>query len=177
MKPASESKSGARRILACTAVALIAAAPAAWAQNSQRSDEGTGAPILSPPDTSAQGMGGTMSNGNTAAPPPATRMQEPRGTRSQAKPQMRQKPGGPSGAGTGGSGGTGGMSGAAGGGSAGMGGTGEGTGSGSGSAGMGGVGGAQGGTGAGAGAGRSSGATGSGGGGAGGTGSAGSSGY
>ncbi|WP_175687072.1 hypothetical protein [Burkholderia anthina] len=41
MKPASESKSAVRRILACTAVALVAAAPAAWARNAQRSDEGT----------------------------------------------------------------------------------------------------------------------------------------
>ena len=103
MKPASESKAAARRIAACAAVALIAAAPAAWAQNSQRPGEGTGAPILSPPDdTSAQGTGG-MSNGNTAAPPSATRMQ---GTRSHVRPQVRTKPGGPSGAGTGGSGST-----------------------------------------------------------------------
>ena len=71
MKPVFESKFAARRILACAAVALVAAAPAAWAQNSQRSDEGTGAPILSPPDTSAQSAGGSMSNGNKAAPPPA----------------------------------------------------------------------------------------------------------
>ncbi|KWF81021.1 hypothetical protein WL93_02335 [Burkholderia diffusa] len=162
MKPVFESKSAAHRILACAAVALVAAAPAAWAQNSQRSDEGTGAPILSPPDTSAQGTGGSMSNGNTAAPPPATRMQEPRATRSHGRPHVRTKPGGPSGPGTGGSGSTGGANG---GGSAG------------GSAGMGGVGAGEGGTGAGAGSGRSPGATGSGGGGAGGTGSAGSSGY
>jgi len=103
MKPAFESKSAARRILACAAVALVVAAPAAWAQNSQRPDEGTGAPILSPPDSSAQGTGG-MSNGSTAAPPPATRMQEPRGTGVQGRPPVRTKPGGPSGAGTGGSG-------------------------------------------------------------------------
>ncbi|EDT38191.1 hypothetical protein [Burkholderia ambifaria] len=122
MKPASESKAAARRIAACAAVALLGAAPAAWAQNSQRPGEGTGAPILAPADdTSAQGTGG-MSNGNTAAPPPATRMQEPRGTRSHVRPQVRTKPGGPSGAGTGGSGSTGG--GGAGGGSAGTGGTG-----------------------------------------------------
>ncbi|MGY6236296.1 hypothetical protein ACW910_02000 [Burkholderia ambifaria] len=129
MKPASESKAAARRIAACAAVALIAAAPAAWAQNSQRPGEGTGAPILSPPDdTSAQGTGG-MSNGNTAAPPPATRMQEPRGTRSHVRPQVRTKPGGPSGPGTGGSGSTGGggaAGGSAGGGGAGAGGGGAG---------------------------------------------------
>ncbi|HKT67359.1 MAG TPA: hypothetical protein VJR91_27625, partial [Burkholderia sp.] len=94
MKPAFESKPAARRIFACAAVALVAAAPAAWAQNSQRPDEGTGAPILSPPDTSAQGSGG-MSNGNTAAPTPATRMQEPRGT-AHGRPHVRTKPGGPS---------------------------------------------------------------------------------
>jgi hypothetical protein len=126
MKPASESKAAARRIAACAAVALIAAAPAAWAQNSQRPGEGTGAPILSPPDdTSAQGTGG-MTNGNTAAPPPATRMQGPRGTRSHVRPQVRTKPGGPSGAGTGGSGSTGGgaAGGSAGGGGAGGGGAG-----------------------------------------------------
>ncbi|HDR8954005.1 hypothetical protein [Burkholderia vietnamiensis] len=150
MKSASESKSAARRLVACAAVALVAAAPAAWAQNSQRADHGTGAPILSPPDTSAQDSGSGMSNGNTAAPPPATRMNDARGKRSHARPHVRTKPGGPSAAGNGGSGG---------------------------SAGMGGVGAGQAGTGAGAGAGRSSGATGSGGGGAGGTGSAGSSGY
>ncbi|HDR8971741.1 hypothetical protein [Burkholderia vietnamiensis] len=150
MKSASESKSAARRLVACAAVALVAAAPAAWAQNSQRADHGTGAPILSPPDTSAQDGGSGMSNGNTAAPPPATRMNDARGKRSHARPHVRTKPGGPSAAGNGGSGG---------------------------SAGMGGVGAGQAGTGAGAGAGRSSGATGSGGGGAGGTGSAGSSGY
>ncbi|QMI48744.1 hypothetical protein [Burkholderia sp. MBR-1] len=150
MKSASESKSAARRLVACAAVALVAAAPAAWAQNSQRADHGTGAPILSPPDTSAQDGGSGMSNGNTAAPPPATRMNDARGKRSHARPHVRTKPGGPSAAGKGGSGG---------------------------SAGMGGVGAGQAGTGAGAGAGRSSGATGSGGGGAGGTGSAGSSGY
>ncbi|RQR34294.1 hypothetical protein [Burkholderia sp. Bp9142] len=119
MKAASESKSVARRILACAAVALVAAAPAAWAQNSQRPDEGTGAPILSPPDTSAQGTGG-LSNGNAAAPPPATRMREPRGPR----PPVRTKPGGPTGAGAGGSGsagsaGNGGMGGAGGTGSSG----------------------------------------------------------
>ncbi|WP_174904989.1 hypothetical protein, partial [Burkholderia latens] len=108
MKPASESKFAAHRIVACAAVALVAAAPAAWAQNSQRPGEGTGAPILSPPDTSAQGTGSGMTNGNTAAPPPATRMQEPRGTRSHARPHVRTKPGGPNGAGTGGSGSTGG---------------------------------------------------------------------
>ncbi|MDN7666111.1 hypothetical protein [Burkholderia vietnamiensis] len=151
MKSASESKSAARRLVACAAVALVAAAPAAWAQNSQRADHGTGAPILSPPDTSAQDGGSGMSNGNTAAPPPATRMNDARGKRSHARPHVRTKPGGPSAAGKGGSGGS--------------------------SAGMGGVGAGQAGTGAGAGAGRSSGATGSGGGGAGGTGSAGSSGY
>ncbi|HDR9073887.1 TPA: hypothetical protein QDA97_002646 [Burkholderia vietnamiensis] len=150
MKSASESKSAARRLVACAAVALVAPAPAAWAQNSQRADHGTGAPILSPPDTSAQDSGSGMSNGNTAAPPPATRMNDARGKRSHARPHVRTKPGGPSAAGNGGSGG---------------------------SAGMGGVGAGQAGTGAGAGAGRSSGATGSGGGGAGGTGSAGSSGY
>lgn len=151
MKSASESKSAAHRLVACAAVALVAAAPAAWAQNSQRADHGTGAPILSPPDTSAQDGGSGMSNGNTAAPPPATRMNDARGKRSHARPHVRTKPGGPSAAGNGGSGGS--------------------------SAGMGGVGAGQAGTGAGAGAGRSSGATGSGGGGAGGTGSAGSSGY
>ncbi|MGR3910313.1 hypothetical protein Q3A80_25045, partial [Burkholderia sp. SR8] len=128
MKPASESKFAAHRILACAAVALIAAAPAAWAQNSQRPGEGTGAPILSPPDTSAQDTGGGMTNGNTAAPPPATRMQEPRSTRSHRHPHVKTKPGGPNGAGTGGSGSTGGGgsagSGGTGGGSAGMGGTG-----------------------------------------------------
>ncbi|KVF03721.1 hypothetical protein WJ04_21965 [Burkholderia vietnamiensis] len=136
MKSASESKSAARRLVACAAVALVAAAPAAWAQNSQRADHGTGAPILSPPDTSAQDGGSGMSNGNTAAPPPATRMNDARGKRSHARPHVRTKPGGPSAAGNGGSGG---------------------------SAGMGGVGAGQAGTGAGAGAGRSSGATGSGG--------------
>ncbi|UEP32443.1 MULTISPECIES: hypothetical protein [unclassified Burkholderia] len=105
MKPASESKAAARRIAACAAVALLGVAPAAWAQNSQRPGEGTGAPILSPPDdTSAQGTSG-MSNGNTAAP--ATRMQAPRGA-SPVHPPVRTKPGGPSGAGTGGSGSTGG---------------------------------------------------------------------
>ena len=141
MKPASESKAAARRIAACAAVALIAAAPAAWAQNSQRPGEGTGAPILSPPDdTSAQGTGG-MSNGNTAAPPPATRMQEPRGTRSHVRPQVRTKPGGPSGAGTGGSGSTGG-GGAAGGGAAGGSAGGGGAGAGGGGGGAGGTGGA-----------------------------------
>ncbi|KUY71303.1 hypothetical protein [Burkholderia sp. RF4-BP95] len=127
MKSVFESKSAVRRILACAAVALVAAAPAAWAQNSQRSDEGTGAPILSPPDTSAQGAGDSMSNGNTAAPPPATRMQEPRAMRSHARPHVRTKPGGPSGAGTGGSGSTGGSNG---GGSAGAGATGAGGGAG-----------------------------------------------
>ncbi|WP_334042435.1 hypothetical protein [Burkholderia ambifaria] len=127
MKPASESKAAARRIAACAAVALIAAAPAAWAQNSQRPGEGTGAPILSPADdTSAQGTGG-MTNGNTAAPPPATRMQAPRGT-SHVRPPVRTKPGGPSGAGTGGSGSTGG--GGAAGGSTGSGGAGAGGGGG-----------------------------------------------
>ncbi|CAG9226874.1 hypothetical protein [Burkholderia vietnamiensis] len=167
MKSASESKSAARRLVVCAAVALVAPAPAAWAQNSQRADHGTGAPILSPPDTSAQDSGSGMSNGNTAAPPPATRMNDARGKRSHARPHVRTKPGGPSAAGKGGSGG-----------SAGMGGMGNGAGAnGGGSAGMGGVGAGQAGTGAGAGAGRSSGATGSGGGGAGGTGSAGSSGY
>ena len=126
MKPVFESKFAARRILACAAVALVAAAPAAWAQNSQRSDEGTGAPILSPPDTSAQSAGGSMSNGNTAAPSPATRMQESRAMRSHARPHVRTKPGGPSGAGTGGSGSTGGANGggSAGAGAGGTGGTG-----------------------------------------------------
>ncbi|WP_175717789.1 hypothetical protein [Burkholderia anthina] len=154
MKPASESQSAARRILACTAVALIAAAPAAWAQNSQRSDEGTGAPILSPPDTSAQGTGGnmssgSMSNGNTSPPPAGGMQSHVKPPRTHAHRHVKPR-GGPNGAGTGGS---------------------------SGSAGMGGVGAGAAGTGAGAGNGRSSGATGSGGGGAGGTGSAGSSGY
>ena|GEM_PF-968531 len=170
MKPASESKSAARRILACAAVALVAAAPAAWAQNSQRSDEGTGAPILSPPDTSAQGTGGNVSNGNTAAPPPATRMQEPRGTSSRGHPDVRTKPGGVNGAGTGSMGGAatdGTGMGGTGTGSTGMGGAG-------GSAGMGGPGADPGGTGAGAGNGRLPGAPGAGGSG---TGSAGSSGY
>ncbi|MBR8361072.1 hypothetical protein KDW10_27465, partial [Burkholderia vietnamiensis] len=144
MKSASESKSAARRLVACAAVALVAAAPAAWAQNSQRADHGTGAPILSPPDTSAQDSGGGMSNGNTAAPSPATRMNDARGKRSHARPHVRTKPGGPSAAGKGGSGGSGGSggmgngAGANGGGSAG---TGAGTGAtGGGSAGMGGVG-------------------------------------
>ncbi|MBR8146542.1 hypothetical protein KDW46_29765, partial [Burkholderia vietnamiensis] len=113
MKPAFESKFTAHRILACATVALIATAPAAWAQNSQRPGEGTGAPILSPPDTSAQGTGGDMTNGNTAAPPPATRMQEPRSTRSHRHPHVKTKPGGPNGAGTGGSGSTGGGNGGA----------------------------------------------------------------
>jgi len=132
MKPASESKAAARRIVACAAVALLGAAPAAWAQNSQRPGEGTGAPILSPPDdTSAQGTG-SMSNGNTAAPPPATRMHPPRGA-SHVRPQVRTKPGGPSGAGTGGSGSTGG--GGAAGGSAGGGGAGGGGAGGTGGAG------------------------------------------
>ncbi|EGD03583.1 hypothetical protein B1M_15755, partial [Burkholderia sp. TJI49] len=44
MNAAPESKPALRRVLACAAVALLAAAPAAWAQNSQRPDEGTGAP-------------------------------------------------------------------------------------------------------------------------------------
>ncbi|HDR9023804.1 hypothetical protein ACSC95_29285 [Burkholderia vietnamiensis] len=111
MKSASESKSAARRLVACAAVALVAAAPAAWAQNSQRADHGTGAPILSPPDTSAQDGGSGMSNGNTAAPPPATRMNDARGKRSHARPHVRTKPGGPSAAGNGGSGGSAGMGG------------------------------------------------------------------
>ncbi|WP_321803635.1 hypothetical protein [Burkholderia sp. BCC1993] len=170
MKPASASKSAAHRILACAAVALVAAAPATWAQNSQRSDEGTGAPILSPPDTSAQGTGGNLSNGNTAAPPPATRMQAPRGTGSRGQPDVRTKPGGVTGAGTGSMGG--GATGGTGTGSTATGSTA--TGGAGGSAGMGGAGAAPGGTGAGAGNGRLPGATGSGGGS---TGSAGSSGY
>ncbi|HDR9276342.1 TPA: hypothetical protein QDB24_004457 [Burkholderia vietnamiensis] len=111
MKSASESKSAARRLVACAAVALVAPAPAAWAQNSQRADHGTGAPILSPPDTSAQESGSGMSNGNTAAPPPATRMNDARGKRSHARPHVRTKPGGPSAAGNGGSGGSAGMGG------------------------------------------------------------------
>ncbi|HDR9012540.1 TPA: hypothetical protein QDB15_003226 [Burkholderia vietnamiensis] len=111
MKSASESKSAARRLVACAAVALVAPAPAAWAQNSQRADHGTGAPILSPPDTSAQDSGSGMSNGNTAAPPPATRMNDARGKRSHARPHVRTKPGGPSAAGNGGSGGSAGMGG------------------------------------------------------------------
>ncbi|KVF80583.1 hypothetical protein [Burkholderia vietnamiensis] len=128
MKSASESKSAARRLVACAAVALVAAAPAAWAQNSQRADHGTGAPILSPPDTSAQDGGSGMSNGNTAAPPPATRMNDARGKRSHARPHVRTKPGGPSAAGNGGSGGS----------SAGMGGVGAGAGRSSGATGSGG---------------------------------------
>ncbi|HDR9040597.1 TPA: hypothetical protein QDA96_001239 [Burkholderia vietnamiensis] len=111
MKSASESKSAARRLVVCAAVALVAPAPAAWAQNSQRADHGTGAPILSPPDTSAQDSGSGMSNGNTAAPPPATRMNDARGKRSHARPHVRTKPGGPSAAGNGGSGGSAGMGG------------------------------------------------------------------
>ncbi|HDV6355465.1 TPA: hypothetical protein RJR41_005343, partial [Burkholderia cenocepacia] len=54
MKSAFESKCVARHVLACAAVAIVAAAPAAWAQNSQRSDEGTGAPNPSM-DMSTQG--------------------------------------------------------------------------------------------------------------------------
>ncbi|KVA06708.1 hypothetical protein WI41_16105 [Burkholderia latens] len=137
MKPAFESKFTAHRILACATVALIATAPAAWAQNSQRPGEGTGAPILSPPDTSAQGTGGDMTNGNTAAPPPATRMQEPRSTRSHRHPHVKTKPGGPTGGGSAGMGGVG----------AGQGGTGAGAGNGRSSGATGSGGGGAGGTG------------------------------
>ncbi|WP_175844264.1 hypothetical protein [Burkholderia contaminans] len=102
MKSASESKCVAPRVLACAAVAIIAAAPAAWAQNSQRPDEGTGAPNPSM-DMSTPGT-----NGNTAAPPPPARMQQhgaTRGTRSHSGSAGHVKPGGgPNGAGAGGSG-------------------------------------------------------------------------
>ncbi|MCA8154738.1 hypothetical protein LGM72_22215 [Burkholderia contaminans] len=102
MKSASESKCVAPRVLACATVAIIAAAPAAWAQNSQRPDEGTGAPNPSM-DMSTPGT-----NGNTAAPPPPARMQQhgaTRGTRSHSGSAGHVKPGGgPNGAGAGGSG-------------------------------------------------------------------------
>ncbi|MPV60766.1 hypothetical protein GD416_31170, partial [Burkholderia sp. BE24] len=121
MKSAFESKFVARRVLACAAVALVAAAPAAWAQNSQRSDEGTGAPNPSM-DMSTPGT-----NGNTAAPPPPAGTQRhgmKHGMRSHGASARHVKPGGgPNGAGEGGSGatggGVGGGSGGAGGGSGG----------------------------------------------------------
>ncbi|KVD42366.1 hypothetical protein WS61_00860 [Burkholderia sp. ABCPW 11] len=106
MKSAFESKFVARRVLACAAVALVAAAPAAWAQNSQRSDEGTGAPNPSM-DMSTPGA-----NGNTAAPPPPAGTQRhgaKHGMRSHGTSARHTKPGGgPNGAGEGGSGATGG---------------------------------------------------------------------
>ncbi|MCW3673504.1 hypothetical protein [Burkholderia cenocepacia] len=136
MKSAFESKCVARHVLACAAVAIVAAAPAAWAQNSQRSDEGTGAPNPSM-DMSTPGT-----NGNTTAPPP------PAGTqRHGAKHAMRShsgsaghvKPGGgPNGAGEGGSGATGGGVGGGSGGAGGSGGTGAGNGGSAGSTGTGG---------------------------------------
>ncbi|NTZ88972.1 hypothetical protein FCJ61_39860 [Burkholderia metallica] len=112
MKSAFESKFVARRVLACAAVAIVAAAPAAWAQNSQRSDEGTGAPNPSM-DMSTPGT-----NGNTAAPPSAgtQRHGAKHGMRSHSGSAGHVKPGGgPNGAGEGGSGATGGGSGGAGG--------------------------------------------------------------
>lgn len=101
MKSASESKCVAPRVLACAAVAIIAAAPAAWAQNSQRPDEGTGAPNPSM-DMSTPGA-----NGNTAAPPPPAPVQRQgatQGSRSHGGSAGHVKPGGPNGAGAGGSG-------------------------------------------------------------------------
>ncbi|KVV64969.1 hypothetical protein WK90_13160 [Burkholderia cepacia] len=137
MKPAFESKCVARRVLAGAAVAIVAAAPAAWAQNSQRPDEGTGAPIPSM-DMSTPGT-----NGNTAAPPPPARTQRhgaTHGMRSHGGAADHVKPGGgPNGAGAGGSGaggGTGSMGGA--GGTGGTGGTGAGNGGSPGSTGTGG---------------------------------------
>lgn len=105
MKSAFESKCVARHVLACAAVAIVAAAPAAWAQNSQRSDEGTGAPNPSM-DMSTQGT-----NGNTTAPPPPAGTQRhgaKHGMRSHSGSAGHVKPGGgPNGAGEGGSGATG----------------------------------------------------------------------
>ncbi|KVS71794.1 hypothetical protein [Burkholderia cepacia] len=123
MKPSFESKCVARRVLAGAAVAIVAAAPAAWAQNSQRPDEGTGAPIPSM-DMSTPGT-----NGNTAAPPPPARTQRhgaTHGMRSHGGAADHVKPGGgPNGAGAGGSG-AGGGTGAGNGGSPGSTGTGGG---------------------------------------------------
>ncbi|KVH35350.1 hypothetical protein [Burkholderia cepacia] len=106
MKPATESTFAAHRVLAWAAVAIVAAAPATWAQNSQRPDEGTGAPIPSM-DMSTPGT-----NGNTAAPPPPARTQRhgaTHGTRSHGGAAGHVKPGGgPNGAGAGGSGAAGG---------------------------------------------------------------------
>ncbi|PRF84225.1 hypothetical protein C6Q19_16875 [Burkholderia cenocepacia] len=118
MKSAFESKCVARHVLACAAVAIVAAAPAAWAQNSQRSDEGTGAPNPSM-DMSTPGT-----NGNTTAPPP------PAGTqRHGAKHGMRSHSGSGRAGGAGGSGGTGngGSAGSTGTGGGGAGGTGGGS--------------------------------------------------
>jgi len=96
MLSASESKFVAPRMLACAVVAIIAAAPAAWAQNSQRPDEGTGAPIPSM-DSSTPG------NGYTAAPPPPARTRQhgaTHGTRSHNESAGHVKPErGPGGAG------------------------------------------------------------------------------
>ncbi|WP_176016200.1 hypothetical protein [Burkholderia sp. BCC0398] len=158
MKSAFESKFVARRVLAGAAVAIVAAAPPAWAQNSQRSDEGTGAPNPS------MDMSTPSANGNTAAPPPPAGTQRhgaKHGMRSHSGVAGHVKPGGgPNGAGQGGSGAAGG-------------GVGGGSGGAGGSGGMGGSGGT---SGTGAGNGGSAGSTGTGGGGAGGTGG-GSSGY
>ncbi|MBJ9966076.1 hypothetical protein LGM43_15385 [Burkholderia seminalis] len=106
MKSVAESKFVARRMRACAAVVIVAAAPAAWAQNTQRPDEGTGAPNpsmdMSAPDT----------NGNTAAPPPPAspkRHGAKHGMPSHGGAAGHVKPGGgPNGAGAGGSGAAGG---------------------------------------------------------------------
>ncbi|WP_252997014.1 hypothetical protein, partial [Burkholderia sola] len=106
MKSAFESKFVARRVLAGAAVAIVAAAPPAWAQNSQRSDEGTGAPNPS------MDMSTPSANGNTAAPPPPAGTQRhgaKHGMRSHSGAAGHVKPGGgPNGAGQGGSGAAGG---------------------------------------------------------------------
>ncbi|MBJ9591324.1 hypothetical protein [Burkholderia seminalis] len=106
MESVLESMCVARRVLTCAAVAIVAAAPAAWAQNTQRPDEGTGAPNpsmdMSTPDT----------NGNTAAPPPPAspkRHGAKHGMPSHSGAAGHVKPGGgPNGAGAGGSGAAGG---------------------------------------------------------------------
>ncbi|WP_322080855.1 hypothetical protein [Burkholderia sp. BCC1972] len=136
MKSVTESKCVARLVargvLACAAVAVVTAAPAAWAQNSQRPDEGTGAPNPSM-DMSTPGA-----NGNTAAPPPPASPKQKgakHGMRSHGGSAAHVKPGGgPNGAGEGGSGAPGGGVG----GTGGTGGTGAGNGGSTGSTGPGG---------------------------------------
>ncbi|AIO30196.1 hypothetical protein NUV26_33945 [Burkholderia pseudomultivorans] len=112
MNAAPESKPALRRVLACAAVALLAAAPAAWAQNSQRPDEGTGAPP-------AAGMSNQGGSQDMTAPPDMSQRGAQPGMRSHSGSSGHVKPGaagagagngrspGATGSGGGGAGGTG----------------------------------------------------------------------